>query len=170
MTKPKIFTLSNKVLSQEHVNVLLRSLKFTPTPLSNKIELKNDVQQFSRKLRFLYFFYKENESEEDKSSDDLSAFNPPRNKILDQYIDSLNSLNFPDLEKIPKSTLSKLEWAAINDLKNDKNIGIKEADKGQPVVILTKSHYKSIILSQLNDGKTYKKLNSNPDQIIMKII
>ena len=175
MTKPKIFTLSNKVLSQEHVNVLRRSLKFTPTPLPNKIELKNDVQQFSRKLRFLYFFYKENESEEDKSSDDSiiknkAAFNPPRNKILDQYIDSLNSLNFPDLEKIPKSTLSKLEWAAINDLKNDKNIGIKEADKGQPVVILTKSHYKSIILSQLNDGKTYKKLNSNPDQIIMKII
>ena len=175
MTKPKIFNLSNKVLSQQHVNVLRRGLKFTPTPLPNKIELKNDIQQFSRKLRLLEFFYKENESEEEKSSDDSiiknkSAFNPPRNrdKILDQNIDSLNSLNFPNLQKAPKSNLSKLEWAAINDLKNNKNIEIKEAGKGGSGVILSKSHYKSMMLSQLNDEKTYKKLNSNPDQAIMK--
>ena len=177
MTKPKIFNLSNKVLSQQHVKVLRRGLKFTPAPLPNKVELKNDVQQFSRKLRLLEFFYKENESEEEKSSDDSiikdkSAFNPPRNrdKILDQNIDSLNSLNFPDLQKSPKSNLSKLEWAAINDLKNDKNIEIEEADKGGSVLILSKSHDKSMILSQLNDEKTYQKLNSNPDQAIMKKI
>ena len=85
MNKPNIFDLSNKALSQQHVNVLCRGLKFTPTPLSNKIELKNDVQQSSRKLRLLEFFYKENESEEEKSSDDSiiknkSPFNPPRNR------------------------------------------------------------------------------------------
>ena len=85
----------------------------------------------------LELFYKENESEENKSSDDSilknkSAFNPPRNrdKILDQNIDSLNSLNFRNLQKAPKSNLSKLEWAAIKDSKNDKNIAIKKADKG----------------------------------------
>ena len=163
MSKPKIFNLSNKVLSQQHVNVLRRGLKFTPTPLPNKIELKNDVQKFSRKLHLLELFYKENESEEEKSSDDSiiknkSVFNPPRNRnnLLDQNIDSLNSLNFPDLQKAPKGSLLKLEWAAINDLKNDKNIEIKEADKGGSVVILSKSHYKCI-LSQLNDEKTYKK-------------
>ena len=52
MTKPKIFNLSSKVLSQQHVDDLRRGLKFTPTPLPNKIELINDVQQFSRKLNF----------------------------------------------------------------------------------------------------------------------
>ena len=85
----------------------------------------------------LELLYKENESEENKSSDDSilknkSAFNPPRNrdKILDQNIDSLNSLNFRNLQKAPKSNLSKLEWAAIKDSKNDKNIAIKKADKG----------------------------------------
>ena len=152
-------------MQQQHVNVLHRGLK---------IELKNVVQQFSRKLRLL----KEKESEEEeKSSDDFIiknklAFNPPRNKdkLLDQNIDSLNNLNFPDMQKAPKSNLSKLKWAAINHLKNDKNIEIKEADKGGSVVILSKSHYKSMILSQLNDEKTYKKLNSNPDQAIMKKI
>ena len=78
------------------------------------------------------------------------------------------SLSTKDLA--PKSNLSKLEWAAINDLKNDKNIEIKEADKGGSVAILSKSHYKSMILSQVNDEKTYKKSNSNPDQAIMKKI
>ena len=136
MTKPKIFNLSNKVLSQQHVKVLRKGLKFTSTPLPNKIELKNDVQQFSRKSRFLEFFSKENDSEEGESSDDSiiknkSSFNPPRNrdKILDQNIDCLNSLNFPSLQKALKSNLSKLEWAAINNLKNGKNIESKERTK-----------------------------------------
>ena len=74
------------------------------------------------------------------------------------------------MQKAPKSNLSKVEWATINDLKIDKNIEVKEADKGGFVVILSKSHYKSMILPQLNDEKTYKKINSNPDQIIMKKI
>ena len=72
------------------------------------------------------------------------------------------------MQKAPKSNLSKLEWADINDLKNDKNIEIMEADKGGSAVILSKSHYKSMIISKINDEKTDKKLNSNPDQAIMK--
>ena len=109
MAKPKIFNLSNKLLSQQHVNVLCRGLKFTPTPLPNKIELKNYAPQFSSKLRLLEFFYNEDESEEEESSDDSiiktkSAFSSPRNrdKILDQSIDSINSLNFPNLQKSTK--------------------------------------------------------------------
>ena len=51
MNKPKIFTLSNKVLSQQHVKVIRRGFKFTPTPLPKKIELKNDrlLQIFMQK-------------------------------------------------------------------------------------------------------------------------
>ena len=74
--------------------------------------------------------------QEEKSSDssitkNKLAFNSPRNrdKILDQNIVSIkivqNSSNFPDLQKTPKSNLC----VAINNLKNDKNIEIKEADK-----------------------------------------
>ena len=50
MTKPNIFNLSSKLLSQQHANFLCRGLKFTPTSLPNKIKLKNHVQQFSRKI------------------------------------------------------------------------------------------------------------------------
>ena len=44
MAKPKIFNLSNKVLFQQHRKVLRRGFKFTPTPLPNKFELKNNLQ------------------------------------------------------------------------------------------------------------------------------
>ena len=125
----------------------------------------------------LNLFYTEKESGGEISSDDSiintkSAFNPPRDRdrLLDQNTASLNSLNFPYLQKAPKSNFSKLQWAAINDLKNDKNIVIKEVDKEGSVVILPKSHYKSMILSQLNDEKTFKKSNSNPDTTIIKKI
>ena len=57
MTKPKIFNLSNKVLFQQHVNILRKGLKVTPIPLPNKTELKNDAQQFARTLRLLEFVY-----------------------------------------------------------------------------------------------------------------
>ena len=42
------------------------------------------------------------------------------------------------MQKAPKTNLSKLKWVAINDLKYDKNIEIKEAEKGGSVIILSK--------------------------------
>ena len=62
------------------------------------------------------------------------------NKILDQNIESLDSLNFLELQKSPKSKLLKLKWSAINDLKSDNNIEIKEAVKAGSMVILSKTH------------------------------
>ena len=69
----------------------------------------------------------------------------------------------PDLQKALKSDLSKLEWAPINHLKNGKKIEIKESDKGRSVVILSKSHYKSIILHYLMVKRPTKiQLKSRP--------
>ena len=45
---------------------------------------------------------------------------------------------------------------------------IKEENKGGSVLFLSKSHYKSMILSQLHDEKICEKSNTNPDQAIMK--
>ena len=56
----------------------------------------------------------------------------------------------------------------IHDLKYEKNIEIEKTGKGRSVVTLSKSHYKCIILSQINHEKTCKKLNLNPDQAIIE--
>ena len=51
IVKPKIFNLSSKTLSRYQTNILLRGLKFTPTPKRNNIELKSNIQNYTRRLR-----------------------------------------------------------------------------------------------------------------------
>ena len=47
-------------MTERQINLLRRGLKFTPTPKPNTVELKSDIQEFSRKLRLIEFFYSEN--------------------------------------------------------------------------------------------------------------
>ena len=47
-------------MTERQINVLRKGLKFTPTPKPNTAELKSDIQEFSRKLRLIEFFYSEN--------------------------------------------------------------------------------------------------------------
>ncbi len=46
----KILNLSSHVLSEGEQSLLLKGLKFTPTPHPNPLELQTDVQKFNRKL------------------------------------------------------------------------------------------------------------------------
>ena len=48
--KPRIFTLSSKMLSKYQTTILLCDLKFTPTRKHNNIELKSNIQNYTRKL------------------------------------------------------------------------------------------------------------------------
>ena len=56
IVKPKTFNLSNKTLSRYQTTILLRGLKFIPTPKRNNIELKFSIQSYTRRLRFAEFF------------------------------------------------------------------------------------------------------------------
>ena len=47
-------------MTERQINLLRRGLKFTPTPKPNTVELKSDIQEFSRKLQLIEFFYSEN--------------------------------------------------------------------------------------------------------------
>ena len=51
---------------------------------------------------------------------------------------------------------------AIHDLKNETNMEIEKAEKGGSVAILSKSHYKCMILSQLNKDLQKIKFKSRP--------
>ena len=57
-------------------------------------------------------------------------FYPPsnRNKFLDTTIYFINQQNLNNLSK-NKTNLSKEDWQALKELKNDESIVIKEADK-----------------------------------------
>jgi len=174
--QPKIFNLSKLTLSSGQINILLNGLKFTPTPKTNTIQLKSDIQDFSRKLRLNEFFYKEDVSDiEPASSNDPllknnSKFYPPRNRNrdLDHNIDLLSNLDLESIQIREKSNFTKHDWRELNNLANDHNIVIKRADKGGAVVILSKQHYKEMILKHLDDEKVYKKVTVNIDKTIQK--
>ena len=50
---PKILNLSGYSLSKNQKNILIKGIKYTPTPKRNIIELKRDVVEYSRKLRLI---------------------------------------------------------------------------------------------------------------------
>ena len=150
-------------------------LKFTPVPASNLIELRADIRKFCRKLKLKEFFAGK-ETHNDKSLvKPKSVFSPQRNRdaIPDTYIDFL--VKYPleekrdQLSRVPNN-LNKNQWNGISKLKNNRNLVIKGSDKGGACVIMDSAFYKSKILNILNEQETYKKLDKNIDNIILRKI
>ena len=112
IVKPKIFNLSSKTLSRYQSNIFSRGLKFTPTPKRSNIELKSNIQNYTRRLRLPEFFQnKEANDSEENLFQKQSTFTPPRNRDrdLDHQIDVLNDFNLGKMETKSKSNLSNLE-------------------------------------------------------------
>ena len=158
--KPKIFNLSSKMFSTYQTNILLRGLKFTPTPKRNNIKLKSNIQNYKCKLWLAEFFQnKEANDSEENPFQKRSTFTPPQNRDrdLDHQTDVLNNLNLEEMETKSKSNLSNMKQKQLSKLSNDETIVIKPADKGGAVVILSTSHYQSLIMEHLSDRNTSKK-------------
>lgn len=63
-----------------------------------------------------------------------------------------------------QTNLSPKDFAALESLKEDKNIIIKPADKGGGVVIMDYSDYRDGMLSMLADSTSYMTLKRDPSQ------
>ena len=163
IVKPKILNLLSKTFSSYQINILLRGLKFTPTPNRNNIELKSNIQNYTRWLWLAEFFQnKEVNNSNENLFQKQSIFIPPRNRdsALNHQIDVLNNLNLGKIETKSKSNLSNMELKELSKLKNDETIVIKPADKGAAVVILSTGHYRSMIMQHLLNENTYEELGS----------
>ena len=89
---------------------------------------------------------------------------------MESVIKFLQKQSFYEENFKNKSNISKDEWQDILNLKNNKDIIIKEADKGGAVVIMNTKHYFKMISDHLNEEKTYKMVESNCDTKEMKRI
>ena len=94
---PKILNLScYSLFKTKKKKILIKILKYTPTPKCNIIGLKKGVVEFTRKLRLIEMFSFE-EKKKIKNEVDISlvkaksCFHPPRNRnaCLDKTIDFL---------------------------------------------------------------------------------
>ena len=155
-TVTKVINMSNTPLSDAQIKLLSKGLKFTPTPKSNKRELESDIKEFNRRLRLKEYFYEsdettdsENEGNSNNNPNDTankpllrnkSNWNPKPNRVplLDTCIDML-SKTAKELESVPvkpcKDKLSKSERQALQELQQNTDIVIKEADKGGAICI-----------------------------------
>ena len=117
------------------VNILLRGLKFTPTPKRNIIQLKSDIHNYTLKLRLTEFFHNAPKKNNVQNLFKIkSHFTPSRNRDRDldhhHQIDIHNNLDIEGMDICSKNNLSKIEQLELSELINDRTIIIKPADKG----------------------------------------
>ncbi|XP_062604091.1 uncharacterized protein LOC134265884, partial [Saccostrea cucullata] len=176
--EPKVINLSSKQLNEWEIKLLSKGLKYTPTPNSNKQELKKDIKEYTRRLRLAeYFNTTESDESDSNEPEDLvrnkSNFNPKkgRNGMLDTVCETLQSLTLDTTHnKSVRNNLSKNEEKALRSLASDKTIIIKEADKGVAVVIMNAAYYERKITHMLSNTEFYTEVAENQDKKAMQKI
>lgn len=117
-------------------------------------------------------FFLDTDNDDESIVSNKSDFMPPkgRNQYLDKFIDTVKTFPIEQLsgKNTFRNNINKLEWDAIENLKNDESIIIKEADKGSAVVIMDREYYKSLCLSVLENSTYYEKQPSYESKEVMQ--
>ncbi|MEW8547699.1 MAG: hypothetical protein AB2693_29680, partial [Candidatus Thiodiazotropha sp.] len=108
--------------------------------------------EFTRKIRLAEYFHN-CENNDISLVKNKSNFVPPknRNQALDEFVKSVENIPLTDNDRAVKDNLMRHERNSIRSLSKDKNIIIKEADKGGSNVIMDTEHYKNMVNNILMD-------------------
>ncbi|XP_071970307.1 uncharacterized protein [Engystomops pustulosus] len=89
---------------------------------------------------------------------------PPLNTCpaVDLFVKVVSNEFSQVYQQVSHDNLSKQERQCINNLRHDKTIVIKQADKGGNVVVWPHTLYEREAYRQLNDTRCYKRLTFNP--------
>ena len=120
----KIFNLSSKKLNDTEMHILLRGLKFTPTPENRNVqEIRTDIHEFNRKIRLKERFHNKAYEQDSSVARNKSNFEPTkgRNEALDNYIESINSFPFENIIQNKTFNVTFEERKVIESLKSDKS-------------------------------------------------
>lgn len=77
--------------------------------------------------------------------------------LINLLIIFLNFLRIVLIEKKLFDNIGRLDWEVIENLKKDKNIIIKEVDKGNVVIIMDRDYYKYLCFFILENEFYYEK-------------
>ena len=133
------------------------------------MQLKQDVFEFTRKLRLKEFFAEKERNNDDEYDGNYknsinnsntfhkksqSTFIPPagRDSTLDFYIEAITHEILQQNKNYKyRSNLSHEEQTALTSLCTDESIVVKKADKSSTVVIMNRQDYIAEVERQLND-------------------
>ena len=164
--------LSTRILSKAEISLLSKGLKFIPIPTSvNKALIKEELECFGRKLRLLWHFRNEESITISNPFKKKSTFNPKgKDAAIELYLSRLEEEIMAIDTKLSYSNLTKEERLALNSLRDDTSIIIKEADKGSGVVVWDRKDYLKEAEKQLGDKETYEELSSDPVSPLISIV
>ena len=100
-----------------------------------------------------------------------STFNPRnKNAAIEMYLSSLEEkLMSIEIPQNKYNNLIREERSVLYNLKNDKNIVIKSADKGSAVVVWDRDDYIKEAENQLGDKDIYEEVCNDPGPLISTI-
>ena len=171
-----VVNLSRRELSEEDVSLLSKGLKFSPTPTDiDRAKLKEDLEAYKRRMRLRWHF---RNNEDNFTSDDQDKFRarstwqPPKDDpVLENYLSLLEKeVMSVSPEGKNFSNLSSSEQLSLKKLKSDRNIVIKEADKGSAVVVWDREDYISEANRQVDDRQVYEEVEVDPSVDLGKTI
>ena len=171
-----VVNLSRRELSEEDISLLSKGLKFSPTPTDiDKAQLKADLEAYSRRMR-LQWHFRNNEDkyvpDKDSNFKTKSTWQPPKDDpVLENYLSLLEKeVMSVSPEGKNFSNLSSSEQLSLKQLKCDRNIVIKEADKGSRVALWDRGDYISEANPQLDDRQVYEEVEVDPTVDLGKTI
>ncbi len=135
-------------LTKSQESLLLKGLSFVPAPRNQKtlkIELLKDLQKYHRRIKLEAFFEKKKKTKEKTPFTLGSDWTPPLSrlptqvhKIIDADLHAFRHLHWNWREE---PNLTRGEEGALNLFKNNTDIVIKPADKGNAVVLFDRKDY-----------------------------
>ena len=167
-----VVNLPKRKLTKAEVSLLSKGLKFVPTSNHiNKAKLKMELEAYGRMLRLKWYF------RNDKKEFDRNKFTPkytfnPRNTdaAIEIYLSSLEEkLMNIEVRQNKYNNLTREERSALYNLKNDKNVVIKTADKGSAVVVWDRDDYIKEAENELGDKDIYQEECNDPGTLISTI-
>ena len=130
-----------------------------------------ELEAFGRMLRLKWHFRNENKDIHRDMFKPKSKFNPRnKNAAIELYLNSLEEkLMKVEVPKDKFNNLTNGERKALYDLKNDKSIMIKSADKGSLVVVWDREDYIKQAEKQLGDEEVYEEVSNDAAPLLKTI-
>lgn len=166
MIQENVWVLTkNFTPSQAQLNLLNRGLTFIPTfklDRNRKKQLLMDIQNYHRKIKLAVHF-RNTGKQKPCPFTAASTWSPGLEKMPPEVISLIEKdrLFFNKYYKhyAEEPNITQEEVEAIKELKENKHIIIKPADKGSAVVIQSREQYMKEVYRQLNDKIYYRKLD-----------
>ena len=161
-----MFNLSHRVLTETEIKVLEKGLDYAPIQMkTNAPELRKDFSEFCRRMRNKWYFRNEPtlQFSEVPCCKTMSSWRPPNgHPALEMFLNKVEK----DLFDICKKQQTYLHFnseglGTMRYLADDRNLGIKKADKGSCVVFWDRNDYLMEAEKQLSDKNVYKEVKFN---------